>query len=118
MNNGSPKNIEDIFVSKSGISIAEPYDVPIDENGNVIQMYQFLGDINDTKVDGLESLLNYMNENFFSKDEPAVNEHRYNINKRNTMKIHIIFIISITASLTTLRTIDMQMITIIIKNNS
>ena len=81
-NNGSPKNIEDISISKSDISIAEPYDVPIDENGNVIQMYQFLGDINDTKVAGLESLLNYMNENFFSKDEPAVNEHDYNITNK------------------------------------
>ena len=42
-------------------------------------MYQFIGDINDTKVGGLESLLNYMNENFFSKDDPAVNEHHYHI---------------------------------------
>ena len=45
-------------------------------------MYQFNGGINDTKVAGLESLLNYMNENFFSKDEPAVNEHHYNITKK------------------------------------
>ena len=66
-NNGSPKNIEDIFISKNDISIAEPYDVQIDENGNVIQMYQFVGDINDTKVAGLESLLNYVND-------PAVNQ--------------------------------------------
>ena len=81
-NNGSPKNIEDIFISKSDISIAEPHDVPIDENGNVIQMYQFLGDINDTKVAGLESLLNYMSENFFTKDDPAINEHHYHITKK------------------------------------
>ena len=66
-NNGSPKNIEDIFISKSDISIAEPYDVQIDENGNVIQMYQFLGDINDTKVAGLESILNYINDIFLAK---------------------------------------------------
>ena len=63
--NGPPKNIEAIFIHKSDISIAEPYDVPIDENGNVIQMYQFLGDINDTKVVSLESILNYLNDNFF-----------------------------------------------------
>ena len=43
-----PKNIEDIFIPKSGISIALPYDVIIDELGNyVISMYQFIGDIND-----------------------------------------------------------------------
>ena len=76
--NGSTKNIDDIFIHKSDISVAEPYDVPIDENGNVVQMYQFLGDINDTKVAGLESILNYINDNFFSKADPAVNEHHYN----------------------------------------
>ena len=78
-----PKNINDIFIPKSDISVAEPYDVVIDELGNnVITMYQFIGDINDTKVGGLESLLNYMNENFFSKDDPAINEHHYHITKK------------------------------------
>ena len=115
--NGSTKNI-DIFIHKSDISVAEPYDVPIDENGNVVHMYQFIGDINDTKVAGLESLLNYMNENFFSKDEPSVNENYYNITKNNIMKIYRIFIIPIKVSLITLRTIDIQMIIIIIKSNS
>ena len=81
--NEEPQNIKDAFLNKNTISIAEPYDVQIDENGNnFITMYQFIGDINDTKVAGLESLLNYMNENFFSKDEPAVNEHHYNITKK------------------------------------
>ena len=79
-----PKNIEDIFIPKSDISIAEPYDVIIDEKGNeVISMYQFNGDINDTKV-GLGSLLNYMNENFFSKDDPAINEHHYHTTKKQS----------------------------------
>ena len=54
----SLKNIIDIFIPKSDISIAEPYGVIIDELGNnVITMYQFIGDIDDTKVGGLESLL-------------------------------------------------------------
>ena len=67
--NAPPKKIIDIFIPKSDISIAEPYDVQIDEMGdNIIQMYKFIGDINNTKVGGLESLLNYMNENFFNKD--------------------------------------------------
>ena len=45
------KNIEDIFIPKSGISIAEPYDVIIDEIGNnVISMYQFIGDIMTQKL--------------------------------------------------------------------
>ena len=75
--------ILDIFIPKSDISIAEPYDAQIDELGNnVTTMYQFIGDISDTKVGGLESLLNYMNENFFSKDEPATSEHHYHIIKK------------------------------------
>ena len=71
------------LLNNNKISIAEPYDVIIDETGNdVITMYQFIGDINDSKIPGSESVLNYMNENFFSKDEPAVNEHHYHITKK------------------------------------
>ena len=78
--NEPPKNIEDIL---SDISVALPYDVITDELGNnVISMYQFTGDINDTKAGGLESLLNYMNENFSTKDDPAINEHHYHITKK------------------------------------
>ena len=50
------------FIPKSDISIALPYDVYIDELGkHFITMYQFIGDINDEQVGGLESLLKYMN---------------------------------------------------------
>ena len=85
-------NIEGIFIPQSNISIALPYDVVIDELGNnVITMYQFIGDINDTKVGGLELLLNYMNENFFTKDDPAINEHHYHITKNNLTKKRITF---------------------------
>ena len=45
-------------------------------------MYQFTGIINDEKVPGLESILNYMNENFFGKNDPALNEHHYHITKK------------------------------------
>ena len=34
--NEEPKNIEDISIPKSDISIAEPYDVIIDEIGNYV----------------------------------------------------------------------------------
>ena len=34
------------------------------------------------QVGGLESLLNYMNQNFFIKDDPAINEHHYHITKK------------------------------------
>ena len=70
-----------MFIPKSDSSVAEPYDVQIAELGdNIITMYQVIGDINDTKVGGLESLSNYVNENLFSKDDPAINEHHHHIN--------------------------------------
>ena len=46
--NEAPQDIKDTFMNKNLISIAEPYDVQIDEmGGNIIQMYQFMGEIND-----------------------------------------------------------------------
>ena len=80
-----PENIKDTFIPKSDISVAEPYDIQIggELGDNVTTMYQFIGDINGTKVPGLESLLSYMSENSFSKDDPAINEHHYHdINKQ------------------------------------
>ena len=81
--NAPPKNIEDTFILQSDISIALLYGVVIDALGNnIITMYQFIGDINDEKVADLASLLNYMNENLFTKDDPAINEHHYHITKK------------------------------------
>ena len=82
--NEPPQNIKDIFIPKSDISVAEPYDVQIggELGDNAITMYHFIGYINDTKVGGLGPLLNYMNENLFNKDEPAVNEHHYHITRK------------------------------------
>ena len=81
--NEPPKHIEDIFIPKSDISIALPYGaITYGLNNNVISMYQLIVDINDTKVGGLESLLNYMNENFFTKGDPAINEHHHHITKK------------------------------------
>ena len=58
-----PKHSNDIFIPKTDISIAEPIEAQIDELGDdTIQMYRFIGIINDEKVGGLESLFNYMNE--------------------------------------------------------
>ena len=55
--NEEPQNIKKTFMNNNNISIAEPYDVQIDETGNnFITMYQFNGDINDSMVPGLESL--------------------------------------------------------------
>ena len=81
--NAPPKNIEDISIPQSDISIALPYGVAIDELvKNAISMYQVIGPTNDEKVAGLGSLLNYMNENLFTKDDPAINEHHYRITKK------------------------------------
>ena len=55
--------------------------VQLNDLGPVIQMYQFIEDINDERVPGLESISNYLNENFFNKTDPAVNGHSYYITK-------------------------------------
>ena len=83
-NDEPPQNIKDTFIPKSEISVAEAIDVKIGELGNsIITMYQFIGPINGEKVHALESLLTYMGENYFSKDEPAVNEHHYHITRKH-----------------------------------
>ena len=64
--NGQPKDTNDIFIPKTDMGIAEPIDFQIDELGNnIMQMYQLIGIIHDEQVPVLESILNYMNENFF-----------------------------------------------------
>ena len=88
--NEQPKNVNDTLAPKTDISIAEPIEVQIGELGNnTIQMYQPIGITDDENVGGLEPLLNYMNENCSSKDDPAINEHHCNITKDNTTKRHI-----------------------------
>ena len=85
--NEQAKHINDICMPKTDISIAEPIEVQVDELGNnTIHMYQLKSNINDEQVGGLESLLNYMNENLFSKDDPAINEHHYHITKTTTQR--------------------------------
>ena len=80
-------------------------------------MYQFIGVINDEQVGGLESLLNYMNEQLFNKDDPAINEHHYNITKRKQYNedTHNIYDISKTKIIYTIKQIiyiQMNIITI------
>ena len=73
---GIVKNILDILFPYGDIAVAELVDVQLHDLGPVIQMYQFIGDINDKRVPGLESILNYINEQlffFFNKTDPAVN---------------------------------------------
>ena len=63
--NEQPKHINRLFIPQTSISIPEPIDVQIDELGNnITTMYQLIGIINDERIPGLESMLNYMNGNF------------------------------------------------------
>ena len=64
---GTVKNILDILFAYGNIAVAELVDVQLNEFGPVTQMYQFIGDINDKRVPGLESILNYIDENFLIK---------------------------------------------------
>ena len=92
--NEQPKNINVMFILKTDISMAEPIEVQMDELGdNTFQMYQLIGIINDEKAGGLESLLNCMSEHFFSKDDPAISEHHYNITNNNATTRHITYTI-------------------------
>ena len=99
-----------MFIPKTDISIAEPIEVQIDELGNnIIHVYQLIGIINDEKAGGLESLLIYTNESFFSKDDPAINEHHYHTTKNNTTKRPITYTIQIKPKHIILKIIDIQM---------
>ena len=77
---GTVKNILDILFAYGNIAVAELVDVQLNEF-TVTQMYQFIGEINDNRVPGLESILNYIDENFFNKTDPAVNNYHYYISK-------------------------------------
>ena len=81
-------------------------------------MYQPIGIISDTKVGGLESLLNYMTKNFFGKDDPAINEHHYHITKKtNTTKRNITFTMSVKVNLKRNHIIILVVLSLILKNN-
>ena len=107
-----------MFIHKTDIRIAEPIEAQIDELGNTtIQMYQLIGTINDEKAGGLESLLNYMNANLFSKDDPATNEHHYHITKKQyNEETHNIYNLDKTKTYN-IKTIDMHMNIITIKHD-
>ena len=62
-------------------AVAELVDVQLNDLGPVIQMYQFIGDMNGERVPGLEPILNHINENLLNKTDPAVNVHSYYITK-------------------------------------
>ena len=80
-------------------------------------MYQPIGIINAGKVPGLESILYYMNENLFSKDDPAMNEHHYHIQKNSITKKHITYTMMIQPKHIILKTTYIPMNIITIKNN-
>ena len=86
------KNINELIIPQTSISIAEPIDAQIDELGNkIVQMYQFICIVSGEKVLGLDSIWKYMHESFFSKGDPAINEHHYHITKSNIAKQHITY---------------------------
>ena len=60
-------------------------------------MYQLIGITSDEQIGGLGSLSNYTNEDLFSNDDPAINDHHYNINKQqHSEETHSIYIIDQT----------------------
>ena len=59
---GTVKNILDILFPYGDIAVAELIDAQLNDLGPVIQMYQFIGGINDERVPGLEPILNCIND--------------------------------------------------------
>ena len=85
--NEQPNDINDIFIRQTSISISESIVVQADELSNcIIQVCQYIGEINGEKVLGLEPILNYISDNSFSKDDPAINEHHCHMTKRQYNK--------------------------------
>ena len=84
-------------------------------SSTIITTYQLIGIINDESAPGLESIWNYMNENY-SKDEPAINEHLYHITKKQcNEETHNIYNIDKTKT-HNISIIDIQMNIITIEN--
>ena len=54
---GTVKNILGMLFPYGDIAVAELVDVQLNDLGPVVQMYQFIGDINDERVPGLEPIL-------------------------------------------------------------
>ena len=52
------KSILGILFAYGNIAVAELVDVQLNGFGPVIQMYHFIGNINDNRVPGLESIFN------------------------------------------------------------
>ena len=71
----------------------------------------------DERFPGLEHILNYVNENYVSKDEPAINEHHYHITKNNTTKKRITHTMQIKPTHIILATTYIQMSMRTIKYN-
>ena len=81
-------------------------------------MYQLTGAINDSKAPGLESNVNFMNDYFDSKGEPAINEHNFaNILYSQHFTAHILTNY-IHTQLITLSTTDIMMKLTIVKSST
>ena len=73
-------DITNLFIYQSKIASSQDVLIPIG-GGLFITQQEFTGDINDTRVPGLESILDYINTNFYDKTDPAINYNYYTIHK-------------------------------------
>jgi len=79
-NDDEPISIQDLYVNKNKIASSTQGFIPIGFGQHVSQ-YEFNGEIDDTYVPGLESILDYIHTNHYNKLDPAITNNIFNVSK-------------------------------------
>ena len=74
-------NINDLYIHSKNIATASLTSVPIGF-GQYASQYEFDGIIDDNYVPGLESILDFINTNFYNKLDPATTNNIFNVSKK------------------------------------
>jgi len=75
-----PENLLDIFIHQDNIATVQDVSIPLG-GGLFFTQKEFIGDINNDRVPGLEALLDYLNANYYDRNDPAINNNYYTIHK-------------------------------------
>ena len=75
-------NILDLFLSYSNISAVVDVQIPIG-GGIFYTLKEWVGDITDTKVPGLQSLIEYLQFNYRRIDDDSIINNNYTINNHH-----------------------------------
>ena len=73
-------NVHDLFVNQKKIASASPISI-INGLGLTTTQFEFDGVIDDNHIPGLESILDYLHNNYYNKLDPAITNNYFNVNK-------------------------------------